>query len=60
MTQEQLAQATGVTQAEISCWEHGHYIPQLKTVQRLARALNCKVDDLIADQSAVQIGAGSH
>src|SRR5699024_7308652 len=43
MTQAQLADATGVPQAEISRIENGHANPTIETVSRLAAALYKKL-----------------
>ncbi|MCR5322531.1 MAG: helix-turn-helix transcriptional regulator [Lachnospiraceae bacterium] len=39
MTQEELAKATGISQADISRLERGTGNPSIKTLQRVARAL---------------------
>ena len=39
MTQEQLAEATGIHQADISRLEHGTANPSLRTLKRLAAGL---------------------
>ena len=39
MTQQQLAQACGISQADISRLERGNANPSLKTMQRIAAAL---------------------
>lgn len=40
MTQKELAEATGISQADISRLERGTGNPSLKTLQRVARALH--------------------
>lgn len=40
MTQKQLADATGISQADISRLEHGTGNPSVKTLQRIAQALH--------------------
>ena len=39
MTQQELAEATGISQADISRLEHGTGNPSIKTLQRVAKAL---------------------
>ena len=39
MTQQQLAEATGINQADISKLEHGSGNPSLRTLQRLAAGM---------------------
>ena len=39
MTQKELSAATGISQADISRLEHGNGNPSLKTLQRIAKAL---------------------
>lgn len=52
MSQADLADALGVTQATVSHWEKGHRVPEAEVVGRLARALDVLpltlVDDSIA------------
>lgn len=47
ISQEQLAQGIGVTQAAISHWEAGNYNPSLENLIAIAKFLNCPIDDLI-------------
>ena len=39
MTQKELSAATGISQADISRLEHGNGNPSLRTLQRIAKAL---------------------
>jgi DNA-binding XRE family transcriptional regulator len=43
MTQKQLAEATGISQADISKIENGNANPSLKTIQRLAIGMGMKL-----------------
>ena len=43
LTQKQLAERTGITQADISKLEHGNANPSLRTLQRLAAGMGMKV-----------------
>ena len=43
LTQQQLAERTGISQADISKLENGHANPSLKTLQRLASAMDKKL-----------------
>ena len=42
LTQQQLAERTGISQADISKLENGNANPSLKTLQRLASAMDQK------------------
>jgi transcriptional regulator with XRE-family HTH domain len=48
LTQHDLAQAAGLTDAYVSNMENGFAVPSLTTVLRLAVALGCKVTDLVS------------
>lgn len=48
VTQHQLAQAAGLTDAYVSNMENGFAVPSLTTVLRLAVALRCKVTELVS------------
>jgi transcriptional regulator with XRE-family HTH domain len=43
MTQKQLAEKSGITQADISRMEKGNANPSLRTLQRLAAGMNMRV-----------------
>jgi len=49
MTQKTLAIKAGVERSMISRAERGERKPSLETAARIAKALGCKVDDLIDD-----------
>lgn len=49
MSQEALANASGVTRVSIARYESGERIPPLDIAARIARALNCTIDDLMKD-----------
>ena len=50
MTQVELAEKSGVSQQAISSIENGsRKTPSVETLYKLARALKCTIDDLIAD-----------
>ena len=44
LTQQQLAERTGISQADISKLENGNANPSLKTLQRLASAMDKKLN----------------
>ncbi|MFJ8935376.1 helix-turn-helix domain-containing protein [Streptomyces sp. NPDC102365] len=46
LTGGQLAVRIGVTQAAISGWENGHWLPNIDNLVRLTDALDCRIDDL--------------
>lgn len=47
MSQEALAQASGVSRVAIARYETGERVPSITIAARIAKALGCKVDDLI-------------
>lgn len=47
MTQQQLAEAIGVSWQQISNWERGDRNPKLGALQKIAEATGCKLEDLI-------------
>lgn len=47
LTQQQLADAVGATQKQISAWETGQNEPSIKVLKAMAQALDCTVDDLV-------------
>lgn len=47
MTQADLASAIGVTQTTIARYESGERTPGIFVAQKIARALNCTLDDLL-------------
>ncbi len=46
LTQEEIAQQTGVTRQTIIAIERGNYVPSVLLALRLARVLGCRVEDL--------------
>lgn len=46
LSQKQLADIMGVTQAAIANWETGGVYPRASQLPALAEALNCTIDDL--------------
>lgn len=51
ITQSELAQMLGVSQANISQWEKGEALPRADKLPAIARALRCTIDDLFAEDS---------
>ena len=49
MTQVQLAEKVGCTQAQIARWESGTITPNSKTVKKLAKALGVHAEEIIDD-----------
>ena len=47
MSQEELAQASGVSRVAIASYESGKRTPSISIAARIAKALGCKLDDLI-------------
>ncbi len=50
LTQIQLADKVGVSQANVSIWEKGRIFPQADKLPILAKTLNCKIDDLFNEK----------
>lgn len=48
MSQAKLAKAVGVTDAAVCQWETGKQLPRAALLPRIAKALNCTVDELLA------------
>ena len=46
MTQEQLAKEMEVRQSTVSDWETGKISPTAHKLQKLAKVLGCRIDDL--------------
>jgi transcriptional regulator with XRE-family HTH domain len=57
VTQQELAQRAGMSEAYISNMEHGLKVPSLTTILRLAVALDCKVLDLVGAYDKTDIRA---
>lgn len=49
LTQEKLAQASGLTTSFVSTLERGGKVPSLTTVLKLARGLNVDAAELVSD-----------
>ena len=55
LTQKELAEATGITQADISRLENGTANPSLKTLKRLAAGMGMKINlEFIPQESAAK------
>ena len=48
ITQEELAEAVGVTRQTILVLEQGKYNPSLRLAYKISRALNAKVEDIFS------------
>lgn len=49
LTQMQVANALGITDAAVNQWEKGKTFPKTELLPKLAKLLNCTVDELLAD-----------
>lgn len=47
MTQQQLADALGISQVSVTRWETGEHEPRVSTLKRIASVLGCNLRDLI-------------
>lgn len=50
MSQTQLADATSLSKATVSLFESGDRTPRVQTLEALARALKCRVADLLGEE----------
>ena len=50
LSQKELADMLNVTQAAVSHWETGRRVPDANDLIAIAKALHCKVDDLIKEE----------
>ena len=46
MTQGDLAEAVGVTRKSVNSIENGHFVPSTELALKMARALECTVEEL--------------
>jgi len=58
MTQEDLAQVTGVTRQTILAIEKGKYVPSLDLAFRIARTFNVTIEDVFQYEAAAPITVG--
>lgn len=47
MTQQQLADALGVTQTQVSRWERGGCVMRVETLRRVAELFRCDMEELV-------------
>ena len=51
ISQKELAERVGVTQAAISHWERGSRQPRVDMAVKIAKELNCTVDELLRGEA---------
>ncbi len=51
MTQAELAEQMGVGRTTVTMWESGGSLPYAGQLPKLARVLNCKIDELFVAQN---------
>lgn len=49
LTQQQLGDLVGASQRQISNWETSRYTPSGKSLAKLAKALNCPMEELMRE-----------
>ena len=52
LTQEELAELMGTSQAAVAMWETGARMPRADKLPKLAKVLGCSVSDLFNKESA--------
>lgn len=52
LTQAELGERVGVSNKTVSRWENGNYMPDIGTLQMLAKEFNVSVDELLAGERA--------
>lgn len=53
LTQEQIAEQLNIDRSAIARWEAGKALPRADKLPELAKILNCTIDELFTDNSAV-------
>lgn len=54
ITQAELAEGVGVSDASVCQWETGKTVPRTVLLPKIASVLGCTVNDLIAEQRSEQ------
>ena len=49
LTQAQVGQALGITDSAVNQWEKGKTFPKTEQLPKLAKLLNCTVDELLRE-----------
>lgn len=49
MKQEDLAKELGVDRSSVAKWETGKAMPRAKMLRKIAKVLNCTLDDLLME-----------
>ena len=52
MTQADLAEALGVSRSTVTMWETGAHYPPIALLGPLARVLDCRIEDILANPPA--------
>ena len=52
ITQEKLSELLGIDRSTIAKWETGVALPRAELLPKVARTLNCTVDELLSDGAA--------
>lgn len=51
LSQEKLAERLGITQGAVSQWEKGESKPRTELLPKIAKILNCSIDELFKEIS---------
>lgn len=49
LSQAEVAKACGVDRSNVSRWESGEYMPQVKKLPIIAKILGCTIDELLQE-----------
>ena len=60
ISQEELANALGITQGAVSAYETGRWEPSITTIKKMASILDCTVDELLKDPKEENNAANDH
>lgn len=55
LSQKELADKVGLTDKAISAYEREKRMPNLRVVKKIAKVLDCKVDDLLKDDDDEEV-----
>ena len=51
LTQEDLAKRLNVKRTTVTMWENNKSLPNIEIVKKIAKVLNCTIDDLLKEET---------